>query len=71
MVASGALKILHKLLANHEISSDDLIEQQHEISQGRFVSLPKQPGFTILLHLFNDSALLRKVNYILYTILLP
>ena len=77
-VASSALKILLKLVDQHELSSEDLIEQNYEILQGaagggvvggvggghatQFIKLPKPPGFNILLHLLNDTPLLRKVR---------
>jgi nuclear pore complex protein Nup205 len=64
LVASSSLNILHKLLLNHELSVNDLIEQHYEISPKSFVPLPQQPGFLILLHLLNDSPLLRKVLFI-------
>lgn len=64
-----------KLVDQHELSNEDLMEELYEIpvaapvmggvggSQvSKVVTLPKAPGFNILLHLLNDTPLLRKVS---------
>ena len=74
-VASSALKILLKLVDQHELSNEDLIDEHYEVPvpatvmggvggghMAQFVILPKPPGFNILLHLLNDTPLLRKVS---------
>ncbi len=55
------MEIILKLLSHHEISPHDFEEQMYEVSPGRMVPLPLQPGHVILHHLLNDSTLLRKV----------
>ena len=56
------MEIMYKLLSNHDIVQNDFIEQTCEIAQGRVITLPCQPGHSIMHHLLNDSALLRKVS---------
>ena len=60
-VAGLSLAILHKLLTSHEISPDDFTDQSYELSGGGVVTVPKPPGHTLLIHMMNDSQLLRKV----------
>lgn len=60
------MTVLLKLLETHELTPEDFVEQKYEISKGYFVTLPRQPGFVVLLHLLNDSPLLRKVSNLQY-----
>ena len=59
-VARLALEILKKLLAKHEISLDDFGNTSHDLGGG-VSSLPISPGHSLLVHMFNDSHLLKKV----------
>ena len=62
-VARLALEILKKLLSQHEISLDDF-SQSYDIPGGgrAALPLPKPPGHSLLVHMLNDSHLLRKVG---------
>ena len=59
-VARLALEILKKLLDKHEISLDDFGNTSHDLGGG-MSSLPISPGHSLLVHMFNDSHLLKKV----------
>ncbi len=60
-VASLALEILHKLLLSYEVSPEDFVSQYYDTPEMGGAMVPKQPGHTLLLHMLNDSKLLRKV----------
>ncbi len=60
-VASLALEILHKLLLSYEVSPEDFVNQYYDTPEMGGAMVPKQPGHTLLLHMLNDSKLLRKV----------
>ena len=60
-VAALSLEVLHKLLSSHEISPDDFTDHSYELPGGGVALLPKPPGHSLLLHMMNDSQLLRKV----------
>ena len=59
-VARLALEILKKLLSKHEISLDDFSNMSHDLGGG-VAALPAPPGHSLLVHMFNDSHLLKKV----------
>ena len=63
-VAGLSLAILHKLLTSHEISPGDFTDQSYELPGGGVGTVPKPPGHTLLIHMMNDSQLLRKVRLV-------
>ena len=64
-MASLALGILHKLLLSHEVTAEDFVDQFYNTPEMGGAMVPKQPGHTLLLHMLNDSKLLRKVHIII------
>ena len=60
-VARLALEILKKLLDKHEISLDDFGNTSHDLGGGGVSSFPISTGHSLLVHMFNDSHLLKKV----------
>ncbi|XP_064596049.1 nuclear pore complex protein Nup205-like [Liolophura sinensis] len=63
-VAAGALEILCKLMESHEVCLEDFLDQQVETPGGKSVGY-KPPGHTLLLHMLNETGLLKMVLYIL------
>ena len=61
-MASCVLRIIHKLLVEHESSPEHFIEQFLEVQAGGKVSANKPPGHTILTYLYSDSRLLKMVS---------
>ncbi|XP_064397234.1 nuclear pore complex protein Nup205-like isoform X2 [Halichondria panicea] len=66
-VASLALEILHKLLLSYEVSPEDFVNQYYDTPEMGGAMVPKQPGHTLLLHMLNDSKLLRKIRSVIDT----
>ncbi|XP_046581767.1 nuclear pore complex protein Nup205-like [Haliotis rubra] len=64
-VSASALEILCKLLQDHEIHEDDFRDTLVDIQGGGIVSANKPPGHTLLLHMLNDSGLLKMVLRVL------
>ena len=61
-VASSALEVLYKLLSSHELSPDHFSEQPFALADGTVAMAPQPPGHSLLVHMMNDSRLLRKVT---------
>ena len=56
------LEILYKLLRDHEVTEEDFREEVMELPDGSTVTASKPPGFTLLLHMLNDSPLFKMVR---------
>ncbi|KAL8613661.1 hypothetical protein ACOMHN_029753 [Nucella lapillus] len=64
-VLSGVLEVLYKLLREHEVREEDLREEVLELPNGSTVAASKPAGFTLLIHMLNDSPLFKMVMHIL------
>lgn len=62
-VATGALEILCKLMESHEVCVEDFLDQQVETPGGKSVGY-KPPGHTLLLHMLNETGLLKMVSMV-------
>ncbi|XP_078583598.1 nuclear pore complex protein Nup205-like isoform X1 [Branchiostoma floridae x Branchiostoma japonicum] len=60
-VTSGVLQVLHKLLQYHEMSPEDFLDQTIEVQGGGTTIANKPPGHTLLIHMLNDSPLLKTI----------
>ena len=56
------LEVLYKLLYQHEVVAEDFIDQTVDIQGGGTVLANKSPGHNIMVHLLNDTAMLKMVN---------
>ena len=56
------LEVLFKLLYQHEVVAEDFIDQTVDIQGGGTVLANKSPGHNIMVHLLNDTAMLKMVN---------
>ena len=61
-VGAKVLEILCKLMVAHEVDAEDFSDQTVELQSGGTVVANKRPGHTLLIHMLNDSAMLRMVN---------
>ena len=59
------LEVLYKLLYQHEVIAEDFIDQTVDIQGGGTVLANKSPGHNIMVHLLNDTAMLKMVSSIL------
>ncbi|XP_055955132.1 nuclear pore complex protein Nup205 [Patella vulgata] len=64
-IAVCTLEIMCKLLHEHEVKEIDFIDQVVEIQGGGAVSTNKPPGHVLLLHMLNDSGLLKMILRVL------
>ena len=64
-VVTGVLEILYKLLRDHEVTEDDFREEVLELPNGSTVAASKKPGFSLLMHMLNDSPLYKMVSVLL------
>ncbi|KAJ8314739.1 hypothetical protein KUTeg_006889 [Tegillarca granosa] len=60
-IASSALEIMSKLLHDHEIIQEDFVDQLVELQTGGTVIASKSPGHILIIHMLNDSSLLRMI----------
>ncbi|XP_033102050.1 nuclear pore complex protein Nup205-like isoform X2 [Anneissia japonica] len=65
-VASKSLKIFHKLLRDHDPSIEDFMDQVLDIQGGGKTVANKPAGHHLLLHLLNDSHLLKLMLFIIH-----
>ena len=56
------LEVLFKLLYQHEVVPEDFIDQTVDIQGGGTVLANKSPGHNIMVHLLNDTAMLKMVK---------
>ena len=61
-VAASVLHILYKLLERHEVMFEDFVEQQVELAGEGVITLNKPPGYSIMLHMLNDTPMLKMVG---------
>ena len=61
-IAAAVTKILAKLLANHEPQPEDFIDQMVEMQGGGTAVANKPPGHHLLIHMLNDSSMLKLVR---------
>ena len=61
------LEVLFKLLYQHEVVAEDFIDQTVDIQGGGTVLANKSPGHNIMVHLLNDTAMLKMVNLFFVT----
>ena len=63
-VGAAVLEILHKLLSSHQVFREDFVDVVVETPGGgqEGAVANKPPGHTLLLHMLNDSAMLRMVS---------
>ena len=61
------LEVLFKLLYQHEVVAEDFIDQTVDIQGGGTVLASKSPGHNIMVHLLNDTAMLKMVNLFVVT----
>ena len=61
-MASGALDLFHKLVWQHQVAPEDFLEQMMELQGGGTVMANKPPGHSLLIHLLNDTRLLKMVG---------
>ncbi|KAK7106896.1 nuclear pore complex protein Nup205-like [Littorina saxatilis] len=64
-VVTGVLEVVYKLLRDHEVTEDDFREDFVELPNGSMVGASKAPGFSLLVHMLNDSSLFKMVMRIL------
>ena len=62
-VASGVLEIFVKLLEQFEPSGENMSEEYIEINGGGRVMAPKSPGYTIMIHMLNETRMLKMVGW--------
>ena len=62
-VASGVLEILFKLLESYEPRSEEFVDQFVEVQGGERILMPKPPGFSLMVHMLNDTPMLRMVSF--------
>ena len=62
-VATLALDVLYKLLSSHEFTEDDFQDSTYQLPNREVAIVPKSPGYSLLVHLMNNSQVLRKVAY--------
>ncbi|XP_070580305.1 nuclear pore complex protein Nup205-like [Ptychodera flava] len=60
-VSAAVLEILYKMLRDYTPQSEDFIEQQVEMQGGGMVAANKPPGYNLLVHLLNDSPMLKLI----------
>ena len=63
-VATLALDVLYKLLSSHEFTEDDFQDSTYQLPNREVATVPKSPGHSLLVHLMNNSQVLRKVKLI-------
>ena len=61
-VASSVLHILHKLLDGYEMTHDDFIDRKVEVPGEGERSAHKPPGHSLMLHMLNDTPMLKMVR---------
>ena len=65
-VAASALEIMHKLLVDHDVKTEDFLDEPCvdfvQPSSTTQAMMSKPPGHTILVHLTSDSAMLKVVS---------
>lgn len=61
-MASGVLQIFVKLLEQFEPSSENMSEEYVEISGRDRVTAAKTPGYTLMVHMLNETPLLKMVR---------
>ena len=61
-VASSVLHILHKLLDGYEMTHDDFIDRKVEVPGEGERSAYKPPGHSLMLHMLNDTPMLKMVR---------
>ena len=66
-VGASVLGILYKLLSTHQVAPEDFMEQVVEVQGEGATVTNKPPGHSILLHMLNDSPMLRMVRVVVYT----
>lgn len=54
--------MLFKLLEDYSPQPSDFVDQYLEVQGGQRILAPKQPGFTIMVHMLNDTPMLRTVS---------
>ena len=59
---SLVLGILYKLLNDHQVSTDDFVDQYVEVQGKGTAPLCKPPGHTILIHMLNESPMFKTVS---------
>ena len=62
-VVTCVLEILYKLLRDHEVTEADFREEVLELPNGSTVAASKTPGFSLLMHMLNDSPLFKMVSH--------
>ena len=62
-VASGVLQIFVKLLEQFEPSSENISEEYIEINGRERVTAAKSPGYTLMVHMLNETPMLKMVRY--------
>ena len=60
-VAAAVLGVLQKLLDAHEIVYEDFLDQKVELTGEGIVTLHKPAGHSLMLHMLNDTAMLKMV----------
>ena len=61
-MGASVLEILEKLLSSHSVSLEDFYDQQVEVQGGGTAVANKPPGHSLLIHMLNDSPLLKMVS---------
>ena len=61
-VASGVLQIFFKLLEQFEPSSENMSEEYIEINGRDRVMAAKSPGYTLIVHMLNETPMLKMVR---------
>ena len=57
------LEIIQKLMATHRVAIEDFQDQQVTVLGGGSAVTNKPPGHTLLIHMLNNSALLKTVGH--------
>ena len=65
-VAAGVTDIFYKLLRDHEPRLENFMDQPIEVQGGGTTIANKAPGHHLLIHLLNDSDMLRLVRWVYY-----
>jgi len=67
-VAGAALAFFQKLVSQYTLTAEDFTEQVLEVQGCGTMLASKPPGYTILVHLLNDSRLLKMILHILHEV---
>ena len=70
-VGASVLEVFFKLLQQHEFVLEDFIDQTVDVQGGGTVLANKSPGHNIMVHLLNDTAMLKMVSNFFIVRIIP